>query len=415
MATATISYNVHLRPPHEHQWQFINSAAKRKVIRAGRRSGKTVGIAIYAVLKFLEHKRVLYATPTADQIDRFWFEIKQALAEPIEAKTLYVNETRHIIEAPGTENRIRAKTAWNADTLRGDYADELILDEFQLMDEDAWGLVGAPMLADNDGNATFIYTPPSLHSRSVSKAQDPQHAAKLYKAAKADTTGRWEAFHFTSRDNPYISQDAIDELAGDMTAIAYRMEIMAEDVDEAPGALWTRETIERGRVTTVPSLAQIVVGVDPSATSTGDEAGIVTAGSIGREMWVLSDDTLQGSPLQWATTAVTAYHKFKADAIIAEANNGGEMVSQTIRQVDKNVPVVLVHASRGKQARAEPVAAVYEQGRAHHAGNFSALEDEMCLWIPGDPSPNRMDALVWAASRLVEQFGRGKPKVVRYA
>ena len=104
-----------------------------------------------------------------------------------------------MIERPGSDQRIRAKTAWNADTLRGDYADLLILDEWQLMNEEAWEVVGAPMLLDNNGDAVFIYTPPSLHSRSTSKARDPRHAAKLFQRAQADTTGRWEVFHFTSQ------------------------------------------------------------------------------------------------------------------------------------------------------------------------------------------------------------------------
>jgi phage terminase large subunit-like protein len=281
----------------------------------------------------------------------------------------------------------------------------LILDEWQLMNEDAWGLVGAPMLLDNNGDAIFIYTPPSLHSRSVTKATDPQHAAKLFKRASQDMTGRWATFHFTSRDNPHLSGEALDEITGDMTALAYRMEILAEDVDEAPGALWTRDIIERGRVLKAPDFDRVVVGVDPSATSTGDEAGIITAGSRRNELYTLADDTLQGSPRQWATAAVTAYHRHKADSIVAEQNNGGEMVALTIETVDPTVPVKLVHASRGKQTRAEPISAIYEHGRGHHVGSFPALEDEMVLWVPGDPSPNRMDALVWAATELLGMGG----------
>lgn len=100
---------------------------------------------------------------------------------PIRNKVLYKNESEKYIELPGTKQRIKAKTAWNADSLRGDYADELILDEFQLMNEDIWDLVGAPMLLDNNGNAVFIYTPPSLHSRSVSKANNKMHAAKFFR------------------------------------------------------------------------------------------------------------------------------------------------------------------------------------------------------------------------------------------
>jgi hypothetical protein len=172
--------------------------------------------------------------------------VTRALQDPIKAKLLYTNQTEHVIEFPGTENRIKAKTAWNADTLRGDYADLLILDEWQLMNEEAWELVGAPMLLDNNGDAVFIYTPPSLHSRSVSKADNPQHAAKMCTKAQGDNSGRWEAFHFTSNDNPHISQEALAEITNDMTSLSYRMEILAEDVNEAPGALWTRETIGKG-------------------------------------------------------------------------------------------------------------------------------------------------------------------------
>jgi hypothetical protein len=393
-------YTIHLPRPHAKQRAFIDSPAKRKIIRAGRRGGKTVGMSICAVQKFLEGKRVLYAAPTSEQIDRFWTTVTRALDEPIRGKVLYKNETEHVIETPGTENRIRAKTAWNADTLRGDYADVLILDEWQLMNEDAWGVVGAPMMLDHNGDAIFIYTPPSLHSRSVTKANDPQHAAKMFRRALSDTSGRWETFNFTSHDNPHLSREALNEITGDMTALAYRMEVLAEDVDEAPGALWTRKIIEDGRVLKAPEMGRIVVGVDPSTTSTGDEAGIVVDGLAGEEIYLLADETLQGSPLQWATAAVTAYHKYKADCIVAESNQGGEMVALTIATVDKRVPVKLVHASRGKRTRAEPIAALYEQGHGRHVGSFPALEDELCLWLPGDPSPNRLDAHVWAATEL---------------
>jgi phage terminase large subunit-like protein len=323
------------------------------------------------------------------------------LREPIERKVLRKNEVEHFIEVEGTERRIRAKTAWNADTLRGDYADCLILDEWQLMNEEAWDRVGAPMLLDNDGDAVFIYTPPSLQSRSVSKARDPQHAAKLFKRAALDATGRWATFHFRSADNPHISQAALSEISKDMTSLAYRQEILAEDVDEAPGALWTRASIEAGRLLAAPDCEMVVVGVDPTATSTGDEAGIVTAGRRSGHFYALADDSQQGSPEQWARAAVTAYHRHKADCIVAESNNGGEMVASVIRQVDAKVPVRLVHASRGKQTRAQPVAVIYEQGRGHMVGSFPAMEDELCLWVPGDPSPNRLDALVWCGTYLM--------------
>jgi len=397
MQTITIN----LPRPHQKQTDFIQSVKPRKIIRAGRRGGKTVGVSIYAVQKFLEGRRVLYGAPTQDQVDRFWVSITRALQEPIDAGIFYVNQTKHLIERVGTEQRIRAKTCWSADTLRGDYADELLLDEFQIMNEDTWGVVGAPMLADNNGNAIFIYTPPSLHNRSVSKADDPRHASKMFKKALADKTGRWQAFNFTSYDNPHISKDALDDLAKDMTQTAYRMEIMAEDLDEVPGALWTRDVIDNSRVIKSPDLDRIVVGVDPSATSDGDEAGIITVGKHGEDFYTIADDSVQGSPKTWATAAVTAYHKHKANCIVAEDNNGGEMVEAVIKQVDPTVTVKRVHASRGKATRAEPVAAISEQGRDHHVGAFAALEDELCLWMVGDASPNRLDAKVWAITELM--------------
>jgi hypothetical protein len=406
MEITRIPVDVHVPRPHPKQAAFINSPAKRKVIRAGRRGGKTVGIGVYAVQRFLAGRRVLYAAPTSEQIQRFWVTVTRALAMGVDKKALYKNESEHILERKGTEQRIRAKTAWNADSLRGDYADELLLDEWQLMNEDAWGVVGAPMLLDNNGNATFIYTPPSLRSRSVSKADDPQHAAKLFKKAqllaKTDPL-RWATFHFSSVDNPYISREALDEITSDMTDLAYRMEILAEDIDQAPGALWTRESIESNRVIEAPELTKIVVAVDPttSADGGGDAAGIITAGKAGDHGYVLEDNTINGSPLAWAQAAVDAYHRHRANLIVAEKNQGGEMVAITIKQVDKHVPVKLVHASRGKIVRAEPISAKYEKNKVHHVGSFPRLEDELCLWLPGDKSPNRLDALVWAITELM--------------
>jgi hypothetical protein len=406
-----------LKRPHPEQRRFIRSIAKRKVIKAGRRSGKTVGVSIYAVKRFLRGRRVLYATPTAEQIDTFWFEVTTALADAIASGKVKKNETRHLLWIPGTKIRIRAKTAWNANTLRGDYADDLILDEFQLMDENTWELVGAPMLADNNGDAILIYTPPDLTHRKQSKAKDPQYAAKLFKKAAADKTGRWEAFHFTSFDNPHVSHQAITDLAEDMTAVGYRMEILAEDVDEAPGALWTRKMIEDYRVKAIPEtgLARIVVGVDPSETSTGNEAGIVACGIDGKgEYYLLADESLQGSPLAWAKQAVKTCLANDADRMVAEGNAGGEMVTAVIHGINQTIPISLVWATRGKHTRAAPIALLAEKGKIHHVGTFSKLEDELCLWVPGDDSPNRLDAFVWAMTFLVQHGIVKKAKQSKY-
>ena len=180
-----------------------------------------------------------------------------------------------------------------------------------------------------------------------------------------------------------------------------RQELLAQILTDNPSALWKREDIDAARVVKAPHMEKIVVGVDPSATAGGDEAGIITAGRADKDFYTLADDSIQGSPQVWAQAAVTAYHKYKANVIVAEDNNGGEMVEAVIKQVDPSVYVKRVHASRGKLTRAEPIAAISEQGRDHHVGSFPALEDELCLWTPGDASPNRLDAKVWAITELL--------------
>ncbi len=188
-------------------------------------------MAIKGIQGFLSGRRVLYAAPTGEQTDKFWYEVVTALFPLLETGQYKLNETERYIERVGTENRIKAKTAWNANTLRGDYADLLILDEWQLMAEDAWDDVGAPMLLDNNGDVIFIYTPPSLKSSGVSKARDPRHASKMFKMAQSDQSGRWAAFHFTSHDNPHISPEALTDITQDMSRESYLKEIMAEDDD----------------------------------------------------------------------------------------------------------------------------------------------------------------------------------------
>lgn len=414
-----VHLTVHLRTPHPKQIEFIRSPAKRKVIRAGRRAGKTVGVATLALERFLAGQRILYATPTQEQVDAFWEECRRALAEPIAAKALYKNETLHVISQPGTERRIRAKTAWNADTLRGDYAHLLILDEYQQMNEDAWERVGAPMLLDNDGDAVFIYTPPSIRSLARSKAVNPRHAAKMFQRAQQDQTGRWAAFHFPSHANPHISRAALDDIVSDMTALAYRQEILAEDLEDNPGALWKRADIEAARLLAAPAdLALIAVAVDPSATAGGDECGIVVGGMDRQRpphAYIMGDESLQASPDGWAKQVLLAKARHGADMLIYEANQGGEMVEAVIRSAAKAHAEVgavgkieAVHATRGKRVRAEPIAAFYEQGRVHHIGTFPHLEDELCMWSPADSvSPNRLDALVWLVTRLL-----GRPQGV---
>jgi phage terminase large subunit-like protein len=185
-----------------------------------------------------------------------------------------------------------------------------------------------------------------------------------------------------------------------------RQELYAEVLDDVPGALWTRAMLEAARSTSgPPDLVRVVVAIDPAVTSgeDADETGIVIAGKdAGGEYHVLADRTCRMTPDGWANRAVTAFDEFKADRIVAEVNNGGDLVEATIRTVRRSVPYMKVHASRGKRVRAEPIAALYEQTRVHHYGNLAALEDQMVTFVPDgmDGSPDRVDALVWALTEL---------------
>lgn len=180
-----------------------------------------------------------------------------------------------------------------------------------------------------------------------------------------------------------------------------RQELNAEILDDNPGALWNRETIENLRVHEHPPLLRIVVGVDPavSATAASNETGIIVAGiAANGHCYVLGDHSLQGTPLEWATAVKRSYDAHRADRVIGEVNNGGDLVEVNLRTVDRRISYQSVRASRGKQTRAEPISALYEKGEIHHVGAFPILEDQLCDWAPdsGQKSPDRMDALVWA-------------------
>lgn len=197
-----------------------------------------------------------------------------------------------------------------------------------------------------------------------------------------------------------------------------RQEIDGELIDDRPDALWNRAALEALTGCAPHELKRIVVAVDPSATGHAGSAacGIVVAGTtMDGDALVLADGTIaSASPTEWATKAVGLYHRFEADCIVAEVNQGGDMVATVIRMVDPDVPVKPVRAKRGKWLRAEPVAALYEQGRVRHAKRMPELEDEMCDFGPdglsGGRSPDRVDALVWAITELLIA-GRGRPRV----
>jgi phage terminase large subunit-like protein len=200
-----------------------------------------------------------------------------------------------------------------------------------------------------------------------------------------------------------------------------RQELDGEMVEARKDALWTREMMETARVAAAPALSRIVVAVDPPATSgkRADQCGIVAAGEDAAGLvYVLDDQTLAAArPAQWARAAIALYHRLSADSLIAEVNQGGEMVRAVLNEADPAAPVTMVRATRGKYLRAAPVAQLYEQGRVRHVGALPALEDEMCDFgldgLSSGRSPDRLDALVWAVTALALTPRSPEPRMRR--
>ncbi len=227
---------------------------------------------------------------------------------------------------------------------------------------------------------------------AVTRMKTADNTANLAPGFMAEIVGRYEGTHLG------------------------RQELDGELIEDLPDALWKRSELEALRLTKRPALGRIVVAIDPPVTGNknSDACGIVVAASMETGAVVLADHSLKPAPpLNWARTAAKAFHAFQADAIVAEVNQGGDLVKEMIRQVDDTLPVIAVHATRGKWLRAEPVAALYARGLVRHMAGLSELEDEMCSFGPNGladgHSPDRLDALVWALTELM--LKRSVPRV----
>jgi predicted phage terminase large subunit-like protein len=278
---------------------------------------------------------------------------------------------------------------------------------------ETWYLTLLPAVTMDDRHRFVITTTPKTNqlTRDLLKQAESDPAVHLTRGRTIDNAAN-------------LGAGVVEELERQMTQRRIRQELYGELLEDVEGALWTLEMIDRYRLGSklehgiAQGLAKVVVGVDPAATSTdeADETGIVVAGkgNDGRG-YVLDDRSCRASPNDWGRRAIQAYRDHEADLIVAEANNGGEMVAHVLKTVDARVPVRMVHASRGKRVRAEPVAALYEQGKVSHIGGFSELEDQLTSWVPDSgESPDRMDALVWAMAELFPFHDRGDVSRKRY-
>jgi phage terminase large subunit-like protein len=339
-------------------------------------------------------KPVAWVSPTYKSLGDIWRQAMDLFSPVIKHKT-EVDKRMEFISGGSLE-------MWSyeaVDQMRGRKYARVVLDESAMMRNllEDWNLVIRPTLMDMHGDAYFLSTPKGRNDFMT-----------VYELGQSDDA-EWMSWRFPTASNPFIDPSEISGMRLTMPTRAYEQEIEARFIDEISGALWKLGNIDAHRVHAIPDgviLRRIGIGVDPAvtATSKSDETGIIAAG-LGDDdhAYVLADASGIYSPLQWAHKVVSQYDTLSADIIVAESNQGGDLVGANLKGVRSTVNFKTVHASKGKYTRAEPIAALYEQGRVHHVGFFPELEMQQTFWSPQDDkdSPDRVDALVYIMTELM--------------
>jgi phage terminase large subunit-like protein len=301
--------------------------------------------------------------------------------EPSKRRLTWANGAKAIIFSADEPDRLRGPQCFKA------WADELAAWRY----DDAWDQLQFGLRLGANPQCIVTTTPrPTLLVRDLAKNPNTH----ITKGTTYENKSNLAAKFFTTVISKYEG-----------TRLG-RQELNAEILEDIQGALWKMTLLDRNRVSKLPDLKRIVVAVDPAVTSNkdSDETGIVVAGlGFDNLCYVMEDISGIYSPNVMAGTVIKAYQDFKADRVVAEVNNGGDMIETILRNADKTISYKSVHASRGKVIRAEPVVALYEQGRIKHCGNLSKLETQMTTWNAGEgeKSPDRVDALVWAITDLM--------------
>lgn len=366
---------------------------------AGRGFGKTrlaaEDIAFYALNN--QEIRCAVVAATSNDLRKVCFEGESGLIKLIPPICIkQYNKSLHLVEL-WNGSIIEGFSAEKPDRLRGPQFHRAWCDEVAAWRyAEAWDMLSFGLRLGKNPQCIVTTTPrPTKLIKELIKREDV-------------LTFRGSTFDNKANLAPAFLKAIEDKYKGTRLG---RQELYAEILDDNPGALWTRDLIEETRINKAPDLTRIVVAIDPATTSNenSDETGIVVAGisEVNEKVhgYILEDVSMKGSPDQWAKKAVQMYKHWQADRIIGEANNGGDMIEALIRTVDPNASYKKVHASRGKQTRAEPISALYEQKRVHHVGMFSELEDQLCEWDPAisTDSPDRLDACVWALTELMTE------------
>jgi len=381
-----------LPPETEHwrNWLILGGRGAGKT-RAGAEWVKAQALGLWTEAKPAE--RIAIIGPTLEQARAVMIEGKSGLlAIHMEAERPHYEPSKRLLTWPNGAIA-QVFSADEPESLRGPQFDAAWCDELAKwrLASEAWDMLAFALRLGEAPRAVITTTPrpvPILKklladpSTAVSRSATFDNAAHLAKSFLADVTERYGGTRLG------------------------RQELDGELIEDDPDALFRRALIEAARVKAAPELRRIVIAVDPPAShgKKANACGIVCAGlGVDGIAYVLDDHSLErAKPLAWAKRVAALYHARKACRVVAEVNQGGAMVEQVLREVDANLPIRAVHASRGKRARAEPVAALYEQGRVKHVGAFPELEDEMCAALnDGMKSPDRLDALVWAVSDLL--------------
>ena len=368
---------------------------------AGRGFGKTRVGAENVIDYAVEHPecRIAVIAPTLGDVRATCFEGESGLLAclPGSYRDSCYNRTLLELRIPGG-SLIKGFSSQEPDRLRGPQHHFAWCEEAAawIYAQDTWDMLMFGLRLGDDPRTVITTTPKPVKLIRYLIANPHTHITR--------------GTSYENRDNlaPAFFDEIIRKYEGTRLG---RQELRAEVLDDVPGALWTRVRIDELRCSTMPALLRVVVAIDPAMTCNedSDETGLIAAGlGANGHGYVLSDGSMRDTPTRWATRAIEMLSEHRGDRIVGEVNNGGDLVETTLRTISQNVPYRSVHASRGKVKRAEPVAALYEQGKVHHVGSFETLEDQMCAFTPEQvikQSPDRADALVWALTELMIDGG----------
>jgi len=377
------------------------------IVPAGRRFGKTKGACNATIEWMIEGKKILWGDTISTNIDRYIERYWKPELTKSEIDYQYSSQKK-VMTLNGFNGYIDFRSADRPENWEGFGYDIIVLNEAGIILKNDYLFTNAvlPMLIDSPGSKLYAIGTP----KGKTKKDGKEHRFySMYKRSLTDDN-LYELFQYSSYDNPYLNEKDIKELEQEiklMNPAMVQQEIYAQFVDGAEGELWDQVIINRQRVKTYPTLIRTTINIDPaiSATAKSDETGItVTGKDSNNNKYLLEDCSGIYTPEQWASETKRLINKWNGDCVVAEKNQGGDMVESVLRAAGIKTRVKLVTATKGKYVRAEPIYAMYEQGKVFHVGYFNKLESQMCSFSSDlKKSPDRVDSLVWGLTELMSQ------------